>query len=105
MVVVAGLAACCTRPLGAHRPPPHFGPDAPPPHARGHDRRLPPPPGVDEAIAACADELDLPAPASDVDDERAELSDEQHALLGACLEEAGFPPPPAGPANGWEEPV
>lgn len=64
-----------------------------------------PPPDLDEAIAACADELDLPPPASgDRDAPPPALSDDQRALLDACLEDQGLPPPPGEPDD-REDPV
>ena len=106
LAAAAVLAACCTRPLGAHRPPPAFGAGEPPPHARGHgERPLPPPPGIEDAISACAAELDLLPPPAVAGGGRPEMTEEQHALLGACLEGAGYPPPPMGPPGDPEEPV
>jgi hypothetical protein len=102
-----GLAACCTPFPQAHRPPPppRFGPGGPPPPPRDHGDMPFPSPDIDEAIAACADELALPPPSSgDRDAPPPALSDDQRALLDACLEDRGYPPPPGEPHD-IEDPV
>ena len=102
-----GLAACCSPPH-LYRPPPPvpFGHDGPPhhPHADGYSVPPMPDPELRDAIARCADELDLPFPAADASHEPPQLDPEQRDLLAACLEDQGYPPPP--PAKGhWDDPV
>ena len=87
-----GLAACCTSLPPPHRPPPPFGPGGPPPHARGHGGMPLPSTDFEEAVEACADELDLPPPSSGDRHAPPALTDDQHALLDACLGEQGFVP-------------
>ena len=105
--LIVGLAGCCTPFPQGHRPPPPsaFGPGGPPPPPPDYGDMPFPPPDLDEAIAACADELDLPPPASgDRDAPPPALSDDQRALLDACLEDQGYPPPPGEPDD-IEDPV
>lgn len=102
-----GLAACCTTSPHAHRPPLPlaFGPGGPPPPPPDYGHMPFPPTDIDEAVAACADELDLPPPPfGDRDAPPPALSDDQRALLDACLEDQGYPPPPGEPDDS-EAPV
>ena len=99
-VLTIGLAACCTPFPQGHRllPPPAFGPGGPPPPPRDYVDMPFPPLDIDDAIAACADELDLPPPPSgDRDMPPPALSDDQRAVLDACLEDQGYFPPPGEP--------
>jgi len=101
-----GLAACCSPPH-LHRPPPPapFGHDGPPhPHADGYGMPPMPDPELRDAIARCADELDLPLPAADASHEPPLLDPEQHDLLDACLEDQGYPPLPPAKSHG-DDPV
>lgn len=107
-VLALGLAACCSQPPQGHRPPPpaSFGPGGPPPpHAGGYAGPRPPEPGFHEAIAACAEELDLPAPSAGGARARPELTPEQRDLLEVCLEEQGYLPPPPPEPGDREDPV
>lgn len=101
-----GLAACCTPFPQAHRPPPppRFGPGGPPPPPRDHGDMPFPSPDLEEAIAVCVDELDLPPPSRDDRHAPPSLNDDQRALLDACLEDQGYPPPPGVPED-IEDPV
>lgn len=107
-VLALGLAACCSQPPQGYRPPPPgpFGPGGPPPHDWGRAGPHGPgsDPGFHEAIATCAEELDLPMPSAEGARARPGLTPEQHDLLEVCLEDQGYPPPMPAPGD-REDPV
>lgn len=102
MLITTGLAACCTQPIRAPHHPAAFGPGGPPlpwgpvdvPHPLHGWHPVPPPaPGLEfqfeDALEACAVELDLPSPSAGEEDAATPLTDDQWALLDLCLEELG----------------
>lgn len=105
MLITTGLAACCMQPIRAPHHPVSFGPGGPPvpwgpvdaPYPLHGLHPVPPPaPGLEfeleDALEACAVELDLPSPMAEEEDAATTLTDDQWALLDLCLEAMGEEP-------------